>query len=64
MGVCKTEMEGFSLKSRAIAFAICAGAFVFILALAATSRGAFDVASTSRALIAAIICAAMCWAYA
>ncbi|MFL9841492.1 EAL domain-containing protein [Sphingomonas sp. ST-64] len=57
-------MEGFSLKSRAIAFAICAGAFVFILALAATSRGAFDVVSASRALIAAIICAVMCWAYA
>lgn len=64
MGVLEARMEGFSLKSRAIAFAICAGAFVFILALAATSRGAFDVASTSRALIAAIICAAMCWAYA
>ncbi|MCA1199283.1 EAL domain-containing protein [Sphingomonas sp. R647] len=57
-------MDGFSLKSRAIAFALCAGAFVFILALAATTRGPFDVASASRALIAAIICAAMCWAYA
>ncbi|MBX3594406.1 EAL domain-containing protein [Sphingomonas sp.] len=57
-------MNGFSLKSRAIAFAICAGAFVFILALAATSRGHYDVASAARALIAAIICAAMCWAYA
>ena len=57
-------MDGFSLKSRAIAFALCAGAFVFILALSATTRGTFDVASASRALIAAIICAAMCWAYA
>ncbi len=57
-------MNGISLKSRAIAFAICAGAFVFILALAATSRGQFDVSSATRALIAAIICAAMCWAYA
>ncbi|PKP90732.1 MAG: GGDEF-domain containing protein [Alphaproteobacteria bacterium HGW-Alphaproteobacteria-16] len=57
-------MEGFSLKSRAIAFAICAGAFVFILALAATSRGELDVSTATRALIAAIICAAMCWAYA
>ncbi|MEG3180636.1 putative bifunctional diguanylate cyclase/phosphodiesterase [Sphingomonas sp. LT1P40] len=57
-------MNGFSLKSRAVAFAICAGAFVFILALAATSRGNFEVANATRALIAAIICAAMCWAYA
>ena len=57
-------MNGVSLKSRAIVFAICAGAFVFILALAATSRGEFDGASAARALVAAIICAAMCWAYA
>lgn len=57
-------MNGFSLKSRAIVFAICAGAFVFILALAATSRGHFDSENAGRALIAAIICAAMCWAYA
>jgi len=57
-------MNGFSLKSRAIVFAICAGAFVFILALAATSRGHFDTENAGRALIAAIICAAMCWAYA
>ena len=57
-------MNGVSLKSRAIVFAICAGAFVFILALAATSRGNFDTENAGRALIAAIICAAMCWAYA
>jgi diguanylate cyclase (GGDEF)-like protein len=57
-------MTGMTLKSRAIAFAICAGAFVFILALAATSHGVLDAGSTTRALIAAIICAAMCWAYA
>ncbi|MCW4461218.1 EAL domain-containing protein [Sphingomonas sp. BT-65] len=57
-------MNGFSLKSRAIVFAICAGAFVFILALAATSGGKFDAENAAIALIAAIICAAMCWAYA
>jgi diguanylate cyclase (GGDEF)-like protein len=57
-------MEGTSLKSRAIAFAMCAGAFVFILALAAMSGGRFDTMSAQRALIPAIICAAMCWAYA
>ena len=59
-----TAMDGFSLKSRAIAFAFCAGALVFILALAATARDVLDAASTGRALIAAIICAVMCWAYA
>ncbi|WP_343519037.1 EAL domain-containing protein [Sphingomonas sp.] len=57
-------MNGFSLKSRAIVFAICAGAFVFILALAATSGGSFEIEHAGSALMAAIICAAMCWAYA
>lgn len=57
-------MQGVTLKSRAVAFAICAGAFVFILALAATSRGYLDATNAARALIAAIICAVMCWAYA
>lgn len=55
-------MEGFSLKSRAITFAICAGAVAFILAMVATSNGTFDIESGSRALIAAIVCAVMCWA--
>lgn len=64
MGDHATAMNGFSLKSRAIVFAICAGAFVFILALAATSGGKFDAENASSALVAAIICAAMCWAYA
>ncbi len=64
MGDRAVAMNGFSLKSRAIAFAICAGAFVFILALAATSGGQIDASNAGRALIAAIICAAMCWAYA
>jgi len=57
-------MEGFSLKSRAITFAMGAGAVVFILALVATSGGRLDGASAARALIPAIIVAAMCWAYA
>jgi len=57
-------VEGFSLKSRAIAFAMCAGAVAFILALAATSHGTFTVDGTARALIAAIVCGAMCWASA
>ncbi|MDF7774676.1 EAL domain-containing protein [Sphingomonas sp. AOB5] len=57
-------MEGFSLKSRAIAFAMCAGAVAFILALAASSRGEVSVDSAGRALTAAIICGVMCWASA
>ncbi|MGK6320565.1 putative bifunctional diguanylate cyclase/phosphodiesterase [Sphingomonas sp. DT-204] len=57
-------MENFSLKSRAIAFAMCAGAVVFILALIATSGGRVDRESASQALVPAIVCAVMCWAYA
>lgn len=58
-------MEGFSLKSRAIAFAMCAGAVAFILALAAASTPQFiTVESAGRALIAAIVCGVMCWASA
>ncbi|MCW3849386.1 EAL domain-containing protein [Sphingomonas sp. LB-2] len=57
-------MEGFSLKSRAIAFAMCAGAVAFILALAATSHGSVTMDGAARALIAAIVCGAMCWASA
>lgn len=64
MGDRVTAMNGVSLKSRAIVFAICAGAFVFILALAAASCGILDGADAGRALIAAIICSVMCWAYA
>jgi diguanylate cyclase (GGDEF)-like protein len=58
------KVDGFSLKSRAIAFAICAGAVAFILALAANSHGAFNVEMAARALTGAIICGVMCWASA
>ncbi|MCW3835435.1 putative bifunctional diguanylate cyclase/phosphodiesterase [Sphingomonas canadensis] len=57
-------MEGFSLKSRAIAFAMCAGAVAFILALAAGSTHTLSVESAGRALIAAIVCGVMSWASA
>ena len=57
-------MDGFSLKSRAIAFAICAGAVAFILALAAMSHGEVTVDSAAQALIAAIVCGVMSWASA
>jgi diguanylate cyclase (GGDEF)-like protein len=57
-------VEGFSLKSRAIAFAMCAGAVAFILALAANTHGMIEVESAARALIGAIVVGAMCWASA
>jgi diguanylate cyclase (GGDEF)-like protein len=63
-GVPGIGMEGVSLKSRAIVFAMCAGAVAFILALVATSSGQIGIGNVSRALIPALVCAAMCWASA
>ncbi len=58
-------MEGISLKSRAIAFAICAGAVAFILALTAVAEPMqITVESAGRALIVSIVCGVMCWASA
>lgn len=57
-------MESTTLKSRAIVFAICAGAVAFILALCATASAGVDAGSIGRAIIPAIVCAAMCWASA
>ena len=57
-------MDGVTLKSRAIVFAMCAGAVAFILALVATSAGGVEITNVSRALIPAVVCAAMCWASA
>ncbi|MEG3178375.1 EAL domain-containing protein [Sphingomonas sp. RB3P16] len=57
-------MKEVTLKSRAIAFAMCAGAVAFILALSATSAGGVDVSNVSRALIPAVVCAVLCWASA
>uniref|UniRef100_UPI0035CB2276 putative bifunctional diguanylate cyclase/phosphodiesterase n=1 Tax=uncultured Sphingomonas sp. TaxID=158754 RepID=UPI0035CB2276 len=57
-------MNEVTLKSRAIVFAMCAGAVAFILALVATSAGGVDVSNVSRALIPAVVCAVMCWASA
>ncbi|MBR0552071.1 putative bifunctional diguanylate cyclase/phosphodiesterase [Stakelama marina] len=57
-------MNGFSLTSRAVVFAICAGALAFILALFATSHGSWSAEHAATALIPAIVCAVMCWAAA
>lgn len=57
-------MDGFTLRSKAIAFAICAGTIVFILALVASSAGRVDVENAAGALTAAIVCGVMCWASA
>lgn len=57
-------MEGVSLKSRAVAFAICAGAIAFILAIIATSRGGSVTEDIAFALVPALLCGVMCWALA
>lgn len=55
-------MQGASLKSRAVLFALGAGVVAFVLALAATFDGQLDRVSIARALIPAIVCATFCWA--
>ncbi|MCJ8157458.1 bifunctional diguanylate cyclase/phosphodiesterase [Sphingomonas sp. LaA6.9] len=57
-------MEGVSLKSRAIAFAICVGAGAFILSVLAGAGTASHADNAANALIVAIICAVMSWASA
>ena len=57
-------MEEVTLKSRAVVFALCAGAVAFILALLATSHGLIVDDSFSTALIPAVICGAFSWASA
>ena len=57
-------MESASLKGRAIVFALCAGAVVFILAVLATSQGQISLANLTRALVPAIVCAIFSWAAA
>lgn len=55
-------MEGASLQRRAVGFAVAGGAGAFLLALAATYDSHVASASIGRALIPAIVCAAMVWA--
>ncbi len=57
-------MEGVTLKSRAIVFAICAGATAFILALTAASPDHVTAESATSALVAAIVCGVLSWASA
>ncbi|OHT19208.1 putative bifunctional diguanylate cyclase/phosphodiesterase [Edaphosphingomonas haloaromaticamans] len=57
-------MEGLSLKSRAVAFALSAGAVVFILALFAGTSGSVSQREIVGALLVAIVCGAMSWASA
>lgn len=53
---------GRTLKSRAVVFALSAGAVAFFLSLLVTVNGALAAGDYARALIPAIVCAAMCWA--
>jgi diguanylate cyclase (GGDEF)-like protein len=57
-------MEGLPLKSRAAAFAFCAGALVFILALFAGIKPAFDDQDVLAALLVALVCGVLSWASA
>jgi diguanylate cyclase (GGDEF)-like protein len=57
-------MDSFSLKGRAISFAMCAGAVAFILALVASSQGKVDGTGAALSLIVAVVCGTMCWAAA
>ena len=57
-------MPEVSLRSRAVAFAACAGAVAFILMLVAGEHDMADVEAITRALILAILCGALCWASA
>lgn len=57
-------MQGVSLKSRAIAFALCVGAAAFILAVVAASDSTSTVDSVPRALIIALVCGVLSWASA
>jgi len=57
-------MEGDSLKSRAVVFALYAGGIAFFLAVLATSHGIINGASVASALIPAVVCGVMCWASA
>ena len=55
---------GRTLKSRAVVFALCAGAVAFFLSLLVTANGALAAGDYARALIPALVCAVMCWASA
>ncbi|MDO7840958.1 putative bifunctional diguanylate cyclase/phosphodiesterase [Sphingomonas immobilis] len=54
-------MEGFTLKARAITFAMGAAAAAFVIVLVATAGGIPDASEIGRALILAIVCGAICW---
>ncbi len=62
-------MNAVTPRSRAVTFALCAGAVAFFLALFVTSKrgfstGDFDPGDVAKALIPAIVCASFCWAAA
>jgi len=57
-------MGSASLRGRAITFALCAGAVVFLLAALATSHGTLSFDNLARALIPAVVCAVFSWAAA
>lgn len=60
-GQVTAKMEGVSLRSRALTFALCAGAVAFILALLAGADVATEPDGVARALIVALVCGVMSW---
>ncbi|WP_374945129.1 putative bifunctional diguanylate cyclase/phosphodiesterase [Sphingomonas sp.] len=57
-------IDGATLRSRGLVFALAAGAIAFVLAVLATWSGHVDIANATAALIPAIVCALFCWAAA
>jgi diguanylate cyclase len=58
---CRSQMEEFLLKSRAISLAVCVGGAAFILAVFVGFGGAHDAVSLIRAVLVAVISGAMAW---
>lgn len=56
-------MDGFSLRNRAIALAICAGALASVLALAAGVGARVETTQLGALLAAVVVCATVCWAF-
>lgn len=57
-------MVGVTLRSRAVTFALSAGAVAFFLALLVTTTSPFGVGDVVRALIPAVVCGYFSWAAA
>jgi diguanylate cyclase (GGDEF)-like protein len=57
-------IDGVTLRSRALVFALAVGSVAFVLAVLATWSGRIDLTNAGPALIPALVCAVFCWAAA